>query len=263
MAFQVSNYLKQRIAQSLCGGVDLTKATSFTMKLFTDNVSLEGVGTELTTPEYEQFTFTNNLTNFPALTGGTAVNDFTDQSADTFSEDAPYQSIGIFDQSGNLWFREINLSRTILLGQFQQIEVGDLVFEVVWDNALLEPSNYLKEMLIQELVGGVDLTKAESFVTKLFSDDVDLDGDGTELVIAEYEQFTFDNDLTSFPARTDGKSILDLSFESADVFSADTDFDSIGVFDEEDNLWFRKVFATATIFDGQKQVLSSFQISIS
>lgn len=127
--FEVSNYLKQKIANELMGGVDLTKATTFTMKLFSDIVELDGTGTELTTPEYEAFTFTNNTTNFPARTDGQSISDFSMQSADVFSEDATYQSIGIFDHLGNLWFRK-TATRTILEGQYQLIENGDLVLQV-------------------------------------------------------------------------------------------------------------------------------------
>lgn len=123
--FEISTYLKQKLANELMGGVDLTKATSFTMKLFSDIVDLDGDGTELTTPEYEAFTFANNTTNFPARTDGQSISDFTMQSADVFSEDATYQSIGIFDHLGNLWFRKV-VTRTISEGQYQLIEEGDI-----------------------------------------------------------------------------------------------------------------------------------------
>lgn len=127
--FEVSNYLKAAIAQELMGGVDLTKATQFTMKLFSDVVDLDGVGTELTTPEYEQFVFANDTTNFPPLTDGTAVNNFTMQSTDPFSADATYQSIGLFDHLGNLWFRKV-VTRTIYQSDYQLVEPGDIVLSV-------------------------------------------------------------------------------------------------------------------------------------
>lgn len=127
--FEISNFLKAAIAKELFGGVDLVKATSFTLKLFSDVVDLDGTGTELTAPEYEAFTFANNLTNFPARTDGQSINDFSMQSADVFSEDAVYQSIGIFDHLGNLWFRKV-VTRTIFSGQFQIIENGDLVLAI-------------------------------------------------------------------------------------------------------------------------------------
>ena len=128
--FEISNFLKVAIAKELFGGVDLTKATSFTAKLFSDDVDLGGTGTELTTPEYEAFTFTNNLTNFPARTDGQAISAFSMQSAEVFSEDATYQSIGIFDHLDNLWFRKTFAPRTILEGQYQILEFGDLVLTI-------------------------------------------------------------------------------------------------------------------------------------
>lgn len=127
--FEISTFLGNMIAQELCGGVDLVKATSFTYKLFSDVVDLEGVGTELTVPEYEQFVLPNNLTTFPARIDMSAVNAAEYQSADVFSEDATYQSIGVFDHLGNLWFRKV-VTRTITAGQFQVLEASDFELTV-------------------------------------------------------------------------------------------------------------------------------------
>lgn len=123
--FEISDFEKAKLAQQIMGKVDYPAANNFTLKLFSDVVTPGGVGTELTAPEYEQFTFANNLTNFPARTDGQSVNANSMQSADVFSENATYQSIGLFDENGNLRYREV-VTRTISTGQYQKTNAGDI-----------------------------------------------------------------------------------------------------------------------------------------
>jgi hypothetical protein len=123
--FEISTFEKTKLAQQIFGKVDYPAVNTFTLKLFSDVVTLAGVGTEFTTPEYEQFTFANNLTNFPARTDGQSINANSMQSANVFSEDATYQSIGLFDENDELRYREV-VTRTIYAGEYQKTNAGDL-----------------------------------------------------------------------------------------------------------------------------------------
>lgn len=131
MALEVSNFEKALLANSVFGGAAYAPAGTFTLKLFTDTVDLDGVGTECDAAGYAPKDITNDLTNFPSTTTG--IKSLAVAHAfDTVTEDTdPIVSCGIFDQSGNLRYREVfDTPFTILNTQFYNLAVGDLTYTV-------------------------------------------------------------------------------------------------------------------------------------
>ena len=128
---EASSFEKQKLANSIFGGAAYPSATGFTLKLFSDTVSLSGVGTEITTDGYEAVTFDNNVTTFPALTDGTSANAIVIQT-DVFTEDSPeIVSAGLYDQLGNLRYRKVfSAPFQILSGQFFELAIGELKITV-------------------------------------------------------------------------------------------------------------------------------------
>jgi len=128
---ETSSFEKQKLANSIFGGAVYPKASSFELKMFSDTVSLLGIGTEITTDGYEAIEFDNDTVTFPALTDGTAANAVVLQT-DVFTEDSPeIVSVGIFDQLGNLRYRKVySAPFQILSGQFFELAVGELSLEI-------------------------------------------------------------------------------------------------------------------------------------
>lgn len=95
--------------------------------------------------------------------------------------------------------------------------------------------------------GGTAYTPATTLVIKLFSDLVSLDGTGDEITTAGYAMLSIINNLTNFPTTTTGVKENAVQFEM-EPFEADSpEIVSIGIFDEDDNLLYRKSFASSPI----------------
>lgn len=131
MALEVSNYEKALLANSVFGGATYTPATTFTLKLYYDTVDLDGVGDECDAAGYAAKNITNNLTNFPSTTTGIKSLAVAHAFATLTADSDPIVSCGIFDQSGNLRYREVfDTPFTILNTQFYNLAVGDLTYTV-------------------------------------------------------------------------------------------------------------------------------------
>lgn len=128
---EASSFEKQKLANSIFGGAAYSPASTLTLKLFSDTVSLSGVGTEITTDGYEAVEFDNDAATFPFLTDGTAENAVVIQT-DVFTADSPeIVSAGLFDQLGNLRYRKIFAAPfQVLSGQFFELATGELSLSI-------------------------------------------------------------------------------------------------------------------------------------
>ncbi len=112
---------------------------------------------------------------------------------------------------------------------------------------MLEASNYTKASLANAEFGGEPHVSAEIYSLKLFSDTVDLEGVGTEITTLDYEPKEFDNDTVNFPHTTTGIKINAVAITMATLGADSPEIVSAGLFDEDDNLRYRKVFDTPFI----------------
>jgi hypothetical protein len=112
---------------------------------------------------------------------------------------------------------------------------------------MLEASNYTKASIANAEFGGEPHVSAETYSLKFFSDTVDLNGVGTEITTLDYEPTEFDNDTVNFPHTTTGIKSNALALTSATLGADSPEIVSVGLFDEDDNLRYRKVFTTPFI----------------
>jgi hypothetical protein len=131
MALEASTYEKNAIANAVFGGVSYPDAVTFTLKLFSDTVSLAGVGTEITTAGYADKDIPNNLANFPLTTTGEKENALQ-IDMDPLTADSPeIVSAGLFDEDGNLRYRKVfAVPFVIENGQFYSLAAGDLTLSI-------------------------------------------------------------------------------------------------------------------------------------
>lgn len=129
MALEASNYEKAAIANAVFGGTTYPDAGVYTLKLFSNAVSLAGVGTEITTAGYAPLAIPNNLTNFPTSAVGEKENAAALQMTTLTANSPEIVSAGLFDENGNLRYREVfAVPFTIPAGSFFLLQPGDLSF---------------------------------------------------------------------------------------------------------------------------------------
>jgi hypothetical protein len=126
---EASTFEKAQIANSIFGGSAYVPAEIFTLRLFSNAVSLAGVGTEISTAGYAAKTIPNDLTNFPATATGEKENALQ-IDMDPLTADSPeIVSAGLFDENGNLRYRKIfAVPFTVLNGQYYSLAPGELTF---------------------------------------------------------------------------------------------------------------------------------------
>jgi hypothetical protein len=131
MSLEASTYEKNQIANSVFGGAAYTPAETFTLKLFSNTVSLAGVGTEISTAGYAAKTIPNDTTNFPTTTDGTKENALQ-IDMDPLTADSPeIVSAGLFDEDGNLRYRKVfAVPFVIENGQYYSLAAGDLSLQI-------------------------------------------------------------------------------------------------------------------------------------
>lgn len=110
---------------------------------------------------------------------------------------------------------------------------------------MLEASNFTKNRIANAEFGGTAYTPATALVIKLFSDLISLDGAGTEITTAGYLPLSIANNLTNFPTTSEGVKENAVQFEMEPLEADSPEIVSIGIFDEDDNLLYRKSFASA------------------
>lgn len=127
---------------------------------------------------------------------------------------------------------------------------------------MLNISNYLRDALLDEAVGGVAFTPDTSLRIRLFSTPLDRDGVGTELSGDGYAPVEVDNNTTNFPLASEGAKENAVQFDF-DAATADWDaIEAVGIFDTDDNLYFFQNYSTPkTVLDTQIWTYSPGEIT--
>ena len=124
--------------------------------------------------------------------------------------------------------------------------------------------NYLRNSILNETIAGTGFVPADTLEIRLFSTTLTAAGVGTEITNAGYARKTISNDTTNFPTSTSGTKTNALRI---DIDAATEDWDdvlAVGLFDEDDNLYFYENFPSAiSILNGQNLFFDAGDISIS
>lgn len=115
---------------------------------------------------------------------------------------------------------------------------------------MFEAGNYTIKSLKNAEFGGVAHGSATVYTMRLFQDVVDLDGAGTEMTAAGYSEVDFPNNATYFPLAVDAADVKENALViQTDIFTEDSAaIRSVGFFDEDDNLRYRKVYPADTVY---------------
>lgn len=131
MYFEISNYEKSLIANAAFGGETYTPAGVFSLRLFSNTVDLDGIGTEITTAGYARITINNNTTVFPHTTDGQKQSATSFSSATLTAASPEIVSAGLFDQSGNLRYRKVFQTPFVISsGSYFAVSAGELILVV-------------------------------------------------------------------------------------------------------------------------------------
>lgn len=106
MAGSKSDYLENKILDLIFGGQALTPPTNLYFGLFTVAPSDAGGGTEVTGGSYARVSIANNLTNFPAASGGSKQNAAAVTWPTAGASWGTVVAVGVFDAptGGNLLY---------------------------------------------------------------------------------------------------------------------------------------------------------------
>lgn len=128
---EASTFEKNAIANAVFGGTAYPAAETFTLKLFSNAVSLAGVGAEISTAGYAPLEIENDLTNFPTTTGGAKEN-AVQLDMDPLTADSPeIVSAGLFDEDDNLRYRKIFDAPFVIENtQYYSLAPGDLTLQI-------------------------------------------------------------------------------------------------------------------------------------
>ena len=114
-------------------------------------------------------------------------------------------------------------------------------------------SNYLRDKILNEVLGGTAFAPAATLYAKAFSTALNAAGAGTELAGSGYAPIEIANNTTNFPAQTDGSKELAVMHESAEASADWLDILAIGLFDGDGNLYFYENYgAPIEVLNGQK-----------
>lgn len=127
---EASNFTKASIANAEFGGTPHVAAETYELRLYSNTVSLDGIGLEIIADGYEPLVFDNDLTNFPTTTTGIKTNAVA-LLMETLTEDSEeIVSAGLFDEEGNLRYRKVYAVPFIIeSGQYYNLNPGDLTFQ--------------------------------------------------------------------------------------------------------------------------------------
>lgn len=116
----------------------------------------------------------------------------------------------------------------------------------------LNISNYLRNALLDEAIGGVNFTPAATLEIRLFSTTLDRDGAGTQLTNLGYAPVSVTNNTTNFPLADEGAKENAVQFEFPEAEENWDDILSVGIFDTSDNLYFYQNYGSPkTVENGQ------------
>lgn len=126
---EASNFEKAAVANAIFGGETYPPAESFFLKFFSDTVTLDGVGTEISEDGYAPTEIENNLTNFPHTTTGIKANAVAIATPTMEEDSSEIVSAGLFDEDDNLRYRKVFTTPfTIASGSFYNLAIGELTF---------------------------------------------------------------------------------------------------------------------------------------
>lgn len=133
---QKSNYLEKILLDEVLGGQDYTPPATVYIAFYSVTPTGAGGGTEATGSGYARAAVTNNLTNWPAASGGSpgtkangTVITFAVATGD-WSAAANQVAWGIFDAltSGNLlYFGALTTPKPVFNGDTASFPIGDIV----------------------------------------------------------------------------------------------------------------------------------------
>ena len=124
-----SDFLENEILDHVFGASAYSAPATLYMALFTATPSDSGGGTECTGGSYDRADITNNLTNFPAASGGAKSNGTAISFAQASASWGLVTSWGIFDANsgGNLLiWGPLTANKTIDAGDTPSFGIGDL-----------------------------------------------------------------------------------------------------------------------------------------
>jgi len=129
MAGSKSDYLENKLLDHVLGGGDYTRPATVYVALFTVAPSDSGGGTEVTGGSYARVAVTNNVTNWPAASGGAKSNGTEIAFPEATASWGTVVAFAIFDAAtaGNmLYWATLTTSKTIDQGDTAKFAVGDL-----------------------------------------------------------------------------------------------------------------------------------------
>jgi hypothetical protein len=128
----LSDYLENEIADHILGGGDYTRPATVYAALFTSGPTDAGGGTEVSGSGYARVAITNNLTNWPAASGGTKANGTAISFPSASGSWGTVTHFAIFDATsgGNMLLHgALSASKTVGSGDTPSFGVGDLQFD--------------------------------------------------------------------------------------------------------------------------------------
>ncbi|MCD9186695.1 MAG: hypothetical protein LUM44_09690 [Pyrinomonadaceae bacterium] len=114
---------------------------------------------------------------------------------------------------------------------------------------MFQASIFTKSKIANAEFGATAYTPADTLVIKLFTTTLDLNGTGTELVATGYEPLEIANNLTNFPTTTTGIKTNGVNFEMSMLEEDSDEIAAIGIFDDADNLLYRKNVDTPFVIE--------------
>lgn len=128
MAGSKSDYLENKMLDLVLGGQAYTPPASLYFGLFTASPSDAGGGTEVSGNGYARVAVTNNLTNFPAASGGSKQNAAAVTWPTATGSWGVVVAVGIYDASsaGNLLYWTTISSKTVDSNDTVSIPVNNL-----------------------------------------------------------------------------------------------------------------------------------------
>jgi len=126
-----SDYLENTILDLVYGGVAYTPPAILYVALFSVAPTDAGGGTELSGGGYARVAVPNDLTNFPAASGGSKSNGTAITFPTATADWATVVAFGIFDAAGGgnlLSWGTISPNKTALTNDTMSFAAGDLTF---------------------------------------------------------------------------------------------------------------------------------------
>lgn len=129
MAGSKSDYLENKLLDHVLGNSAYTAPATVYVALFTVAPTDAGGGTEVSGGGYARVAVTNNLTNWPAASGGAKSNGTDITFPEATGNWGTVVAFGIFDAAsgGNLlYWGDLTQSKTISTGDTAKFAAGDL-----------------------------------------------------------------------------------------------------------------------------------------